>query len=276
MSADVNASEIMQNMIMNDDDKEWYALLFKKMHKDFLKPRFTVNQATPGKQGLRAEPGMDQGLNCSIEPIEGLTDGILDTIGHVTLDLVGLIPGLGEAADATNALWYAKQGDYLFAALSLISVIPELGDAIGKGGKVAVALKKAGPYVKKAKILIKANSGLINKIMGVAEKNEKLGKYVPKMKKAILAFAGERMHESLKAFIRLHLSEQLVTEPDDTERKRKKKKKKKTDEFNSVGSGNIAGYTLPLGASNQSKKARKKNAGVNARAFGGGNVVGKL
>lgn len=146
MSADVNASEIMQNMVMNDDDKEWYALLFKKMHKDFLKPRYTVNQAKPGKQGLRAEPGMDQGLNCSLD-----------------LSLKGCL-----------------------------------------------------------------------------------------------------------------VSEELVTEPDDLERKRKKKKKKKTDEFNAVGAGNIAGYTLPLGASNQNKKARKKNAGVNARAFGGGKVVGKL
>ena len=259
MSADVNASEIMQNMVMNDDDKEWYALLFKKMHKDFLKPRFTV------------KPGVDQGLNCSIEPIVGLTDGVLDTVGHVTLDLIGLIPGLGEVADATNALWYA-----MFAALSLISVIPELGDIIGKGGKVAVALKMAGPYMKKVRMLIKANSVLINNVLGVAEKNEKLGKYVPKMKGAIIAFAGGRMRESLRDFIRLCLTEQLVTEPDDLERKRKKKKKKKTDEFNAAGAGNVAGYTLPLGASNQNKKARKKNAQVNALSFGGGRVIGKL
>ena len=53
MSADVNASEIMQNMVMNDDDKEWYAKLFKKQAKNFLKPRFTVQH------------GFDVGLSAS-------------------------------------------------------------------------------------------------------------------------------------------------------------------------------------------------------------------
>lgn len=55
MSPDVNASEIMQNMVMNDDDKEWYAQLFKKQAKTFLKPRNTVTH------------GFDVGLNCGID-----------------------------------------------------------------------------------------------------------------------------------------------------------------------------------------------------------------
>jgi hypothetical protein len=137
-SFDVNASQIMQNMIMNDDDKEWYELLFKRLHKDFLKP----NKAST------IEPS-DRGMNS-------------------------------------------------------------------------------------------VNSGL---------------------------------ELSLSSCL---LSEELVTEPDDTERKKKKKKKKDTSEINTVASGNIAGYTLPLGASNQTLKARKKASAVNARAFGGGKVCGKF
>lgn len=145
-SFDVNASEIMQNKIMNDDDKEWYEELFTIMHKNFLKPRFTADHKPSSRSPLRAEPAMAVGINAGLE-------------------------------------------------LSLKSCLFEAD---------------------------------------------------------------------------------LLNEPDDTNKKSKKKKKKKTDEFSSVGSGNIAGYTLPLGMSNQGKSARKKNAEINARFFGGGTVIGKL
>ena len=68
----------------------------------------------------------------------------------------------------------------------------------------------------------------------------------------------------------------LVDEDEDVDKKAKKRGQKKTKEVNTVSAGGISGYTLPLGASNQTRKARKKNAGINARAFGGGKVVGKL
>ncbi len=51
----VNASEIMQNKVMNDDDKEWYDELNDTMVKNFLKPRNTVKH------------GFDVGLNCSLD-----------------------------------------------------------------------------------------------------------------------------------------------------------------------------------------------------------------
>lgn len=63
MSADVNASEIMQNMVMNDDDKKWYAKLFKKQAKNFLKPRNTV-----------AQHGFEVGLNCGPEPLKAISE----------------------------------------------------------------------------------------------------------------------------------------------------------------------------------------------------------
>lgn len=65
-------------------------------------------------------------------------------VGHVALDLAGLIPGIGEIADGINALWYAAEGDWTNAALSAAGMIPGLGAAVitakyaaKYGGKVA-------------------------------------------------------------------------------------------------------------------------------------------
>lgn len=55
-----------------------------------------------------------------------------NSLGHLALDIAGLIPGLGEPADLTNALWYAFDGAYLHAGLSLFAMIPAVGDTIAK------------------------------------------------------------------------------------------------------------------------------------------------
>lgn len=68
-------------------------------------------------------------------------EGVMDFV-HAGLDLAGLIPGYGEAADITNAITYAAQKDWKNAGLSLLSVIPVVGDALGKGGKLALYLEK--------------------------------------------------------------------------------------------------------------------------------------
>lgn len=58
-------------------------------------------------------------------------------IGHATLDVVGLVPVVGEAADVANGIWYAAEGDYVNAGLSLASAIPVAGwgAAGAKAGK---------------------------------------------------------------------------------------------------------------------------------------------
>lgn len=127
---------------------------------------------------------------------------------NVVLDIVGLIPGLGEFADAANAISYAKQGEYLFAGLSIISMVPEIGDAIGKGGKLAVwvtknfpkgakAAAKYSPDVVKgianAQKFIKSNKGTINKIFSSLESNEKfeqIQEYIPQIKESLETFLG--------------------------------------------------------------------------------------
>tara|TARA_R110000751_G_scaffold45637_1_gene103393 strand:- start:1108 stop:1608 length:501 start_codon:yes stop_codon:yes gene_type:complete len=71
-------------------------------------------------------------------------EGFKRQAGHLALDALGLIPGPGEAADLANALWYAKEGEYLNSAFSLISMIPEVGDLVGKGAKNLKRLGGAG------------------------------------------------------------------------------------------------------------------------------------
>ena len=61
-------------------------------------------------------------------------------VGHVALDLAGLIPGVGEIADGANAAWYAAEGDWANAALSAAGMIPGLG----AGVIAAKYAKKAG------------------------------------------------------------------------------------------------------------------------------------
>ncbi|WP_203981222.1 golvesin C-terminal-like domain-containing protein [Planosporangium flavigriseum] len=48
-------------------------------------------------------------------------------IGHAALDVVGLVPVVGEVADVANGIWYAAEGNYVDAALSMASAIPLAG-----------------------------------------------------------------------------------------------------------------------------------------------------
>ncbi|NUT32694.1 MAG: DNRLRE domain-containing protein [Hamadaea sp.] len=61
------------------------------------------------------------------------------SFGHIALDVVGLVPVVGEVADLANAAWYAAEGNYADAALSAAGAIPFVGwgAAAVKGGKYA-------------------------------------------------------------------------------------------------------------------------------------------
>jgi hypothetical protein len=124
---------------------------------------------------------------------------------NVILDIAGLIPGVGEYFDAINALLYARKGEWLLAALSLISAIPAVGDVIGKGGKLAIwvtktfpkgakATAKYGPKVieaiKALKALIGENRKIIDAILDKANENKEMSKYVPKIQESLNAFSG--------------------------------------------------------------------------------------
>jgi len=128
--------------------------------------------------------------------LEMLSEGWKEELPHLGLDVLGLVPGFGEAADLTNAGLYAKKGEYLMAALSVISMIPAVGDAIGKGGKIGVYMSKFG-----AKGGTKAGSALakllskhmpkISKMLSSLKSNKLIGKYVDDMGKAVVKYADD-------------------------------------------------------------------------------------
>lgn len=67
---------------------------------------------------------------------EGLGN-ILGTLGHIGAAawgafLPGEATGTSEVADAINAVAYLLEGDYLMSLLSFISVVPGVGDLVGK------------------------------------------------------------------------------------------------------------------------------------------------
>ena len=58
-------------------------------------------------------------------------------------------PVLGEVADCANGTISLCRGDFLDAGLSFASMIPVVGDAIGKGGKVAKGVVENASNIKK-------------------------------------------------------------------------------------------------------------------------------
>jgi hypothetical protein len=88
--------------------------------------------ATAEQYGAAAagDQGVPWGQPVSDDP------GLLSSIGHGVLDVVGLVPVVGEPADAANAAWYTAEGDYTNAALSAAAMVPIAGWT-ATGGKFA-------------------------------------------------------------------------------------------------------------------------------------------
>ena len=101
------------------------------------------------------------------------------------LDIAGLAPGFGEAADLANAAIYLKRGKPFMAALSVISMIPVVGDVIGKGGKLAMFMTKSGDDAAKASIklggLLKKNFPKIKAVLTKIKSNKLVGKHADDM-----------------------------------------------------------------------------------------------
>ena len=96
------------------------------------------------------------GLSASEKKKQDITrEHDLDTLQTV-LDLVGVIPGVGDVVDIANAAISLARGNYSDAALSALSALPLIGDAFCKGGKaakkIARAVKRADNVVDTVKI----------------------------------------------------------------------------------------------------------------------------
>lgn len=94
--------------------------------------------ATAEQYGAAAagEQGVPWGKPVADDP------GWFSTIGHGVLDVAGLVPVIGEPADAANAAWYTAEGDYTNAALSAAAMVPIAGWA-ATGGKLGIKGVKA-------------------------------------------------------------------------------------------------------------------------------------
>ncbi|MGW1552727.1 polymorphic toxin-type HINT domain-containing protein [Streptomyces sp. NPDC002346] len=74
-----------------------------------------------------------------------LSDG-----GHAALDVAGMVPVIGEAADVANGIWYMTEGNYADGLMSMGSAIPFAGNAITaakyakKGARAVDAIKSVG------------------------------------------------------------------------------------------------------------------------------------
>jgi hypothetical protein len=87
---------------------------------------------------------------------------------HGLLDVAGIVGDLGFGAgaifDAANATLYLKEGEYLMAALSALSILPALGDLVGKGTKLGILLSKADKHVKAGK-QVRIKKGVVGQFL---------------------------------------------------------------------------------------------------------------
>ena len=153
------------------------------------------------------------------QPPTSMNEGVASEFGHIVLDIVGLIPAAGEAADIVNAIWYIgeaekrrKEGDgyeaafaYLFAALSVVSlagsVAPIVGDLVPKGvkytaqaGRLVAFMAKSGKQARALKTKLHVEKPKIDNIIKQSgSKDERLEAGAPYMLAALAMFAGGRM-----------------------------------------------------------------------------------
>ena len=116
------------------------------------KPKPVNSAGSPDDRGGGRSPGRPSVASCygnrgclgaSRQPTEG---GGLDL--HTVLDVLGVIPLVGAAADAANGLLYAAEGDWGNAALSAASAVPLLGDAAAAAKLGVKAVDVAGTAAK--------------------------------------------------------------------------------------------------------------------------------
>ncbi len=104
--------------------------------------------------------------NKNNEPSEKEKEEVMSTMQKIqmSLDGAGMVPGIGEFADLTNAGLYAAQGDWKNAGISMAAMIPFIG-SIGTGARTALNATKYGKKIMKvADKTMDAGKALKNKI----------------------------------------------------------------------------------------------------------------
>ena len=143
------------------------------------------------------------GENNNFERLDEDVADWLQDAGHLVLDVLGValdpFGGAGAIPDAINGVWYLTRGCYLYAALSFLSIIPVIGDALGKGTKLGLFLSKfktSAALLKKVQLALSAHGALIDETFDKLERNEKtpekIKNAVPKMRGAVDTFRTEK------------------------------------------------------------------------------------
>ncbi|MEP5339994.1 MAG: HNH/ENDO VII family nuclease [Algibacter sp.] len=100
---------------------------------------------------------------------KGFWDSVL-SVTHVVLDVAGMIPGVGNAADLINAGIYALEGDEVNTLLALAAAVPGAGLAVTGGKYVAKGVKYASKAIKAYK---KAKTVILKPVIVVGKKTRK-------------------------------------------------------------------------------------------------------
>lgn len=139
---DATGKEIHDSKELNEDEYETLRTRYLKSEQATLPPFNSFKSGNTvgrvvGETAPAAVPATQANPPIEAETEEeGITGGqVLDGI-QLGLDVVGLIPVVGEAADIISAGISLARGDYVGAGLSLLSAIPFVGYA-GSAGKAA-------------------------------------------------------------------------------------------------------------------------------------------
>ncbi|WP_376093120.1 DNA/RNA non-specific endonuclease [Roseomonas sp. CCTCC AB2023176] len=101
--------------------------------------RAVKESGPPAPRGADFDRAVQEARRAQADPGRGGPS--LSDIGHGVLDVAGMVPVIGEAADLLNAGWYLAEGNRVDAALSAAGAVPLLGNVAtaGKWGRRAGA-----------------------------------------------------------------------------------------------------------------------------------------
>jgi hypothetical protein len=138
-----------------------------------------------------------QQIKESLEYLNSEDPMVLEAWYNTILDFAALIPGIGSIAEGINLVSYAKQGEYLLAALCAIGLIPIFGQYIGAGGTLLVKGLGKGLGIGKKILnpLIELIAKFFPKIVAFFKSSKFLSKF-----SGIAPFTG-KMVSALKRFV---------------------------------------------------------------------------
>lgn len=148
-------------------------------------------------------------INECLNYLNSNDEQLLEAWYNTLLDFAALIPGIGSIAEGINLVSYAKQGEYLLAALCAIGVIPIFGQYIGAGGTLLIKTLGKGTEIGKGilKPLINLVAKFFPKIVNFfrspkfTSKFNGIGPYIEKMINSLKQFVmggGEKIKDLAK------------------------------------------------------------------------------